>query len=408
MTIPDRLRLPLFVAFLGTFCFVLSGSPAASQEPTDDSLSTEPVPATDTLNLNALGSDELALLRAAALPGDEIDPWRQGSSSVEQWAIRTTANLSAQEVEFGRIGLETDAALARTDTSGRAYASTVNREAVVERRLRALVVDSFVNGEASALDQLTGSRDRLYIDAPIESATESLTAAQERLGRLVQVNRSIYLDRVTTYDDVAVEHRLQGYVVDEAEELDAAARRASLEHAASIRDRLNKTLEVSGEAPETVLVGGFRVAPEIAEPLQELLAAAASPTPPEPSEGDLDEGGNGPPLDPDGTEEPAPPPEPIIFGGWGYRSTQDQVNLRINHCGYSGYVIFDGPSIGCTPPTARPLHSEHEKGLAIDFTINGEILTSDSDAFRWLQENAATYGFFNLPSEAWHWSTTGH
>jgi len=50
----------------------------------------------------------------------------------------------------------------------------------------------------------------------------------------------------------------------------------------------------------------------------------------------------------------------------------------------------------------------HERGLAIDFTNNGRLISSRSDpAYVWLSANAGTYGLHNLPSEPWHWSTTG-
>jgi zinc D-Ala-D-Ala carboxypeptidase len=46
--------------------------------------------------------------------------------------------------------------------------------------------------------------------------------------------------------------------------------------------------------------------------------------------------------------------------------------------------------------------------LAIDFTHNGTIINSRASAgFRWLAEHAHLYGFFNLPSEPWHWSVNG-
>jgi D-alanyl-D-alanine carboxypeptidase len=51
----------------------------------------------------------------------------------------------------------------------------------------------------------------------------------------------------------------------------------------------------------------------------------------------------------------------------------------------------------------------HEQGLAIDFMWNGSIISSHSNAaYQWLDAHAATYGFYNLPSEAWHWSVNGH
>jgi LAS superfamily LD-carboxypeptidase LdcB len=66
------------------------------------------------------------------------------------------------------------------------------------------------------------------------------------------------------------------------------------------------------------------------------------------------------------------------------------------------------PASQCRPPTARPGTSQHEKGLAIDFTYNGRLIRSRSSAgYQWLAANAAAYGFKNLPSEPWHWSTTG-
>ena len=46
----------------------------------------------------------------------------------------------------------------------------------------------------------------------------------------------------------------------------------------------------------------------------------------------------------------------------------------------------------------------HERGLAIDFA---NCRTHDTRAFRWLDANAARFGFKNLPSEPWHWSTNG-
>ena len=85
-----------------------------------------------------------------------------------------------------------------------------------------------------------------------------------------------------------------------------------------------------------------------------------------------------------------------------------QIILRREHCGTSGYALFERPAGECNPPTARPGHSEHELGLAIDFIENGAVLNATSPGFVWLVEHGAEYGLINLPSEPWHWSTTGH
>jgi hypothetical protein len=93
--------------------------------------------------------------------------------------------------------------------------------------------------------------------------------------------------------------------------------------------------------------------------------------------------------------------------GGGYRDPEEQIALRREHCGTSDYAIYEMPSSQCSPPTARPGTSMHEQGLAIDFTCDGGTVSSDSSCFRWLSANAASYGLYNLPSEAWHWSTNG-
>ena len=98
----------------------------------------------------------------------------------------------------------------------------------------------------------------------------------------------------------------------------------------------------------------------------------------------------------------------ILLGGGGYRDSTKQVQLRIANCGSSDYAIWEMPPSRCSPPTARPGRSLHERGLAIDFTNNGRAInTRTSSAYKWLRDNARDYGFFNLPSEPWHWSTTG-
>ena len=98
----------------------------------------------------------------------------------------------------------------------------------------------------------------------------------------------------------------------------------------------------------------------------------------------------------------------LTFTGGGYRSPERQVELRRQHCGASYYAVYEMPSSQCSPPTARPGRSMHERGLAIDFDCGGELVSSHSDpCFQWLEANASRFGLYNLPSEAWHWSTNG-
>ena len=98
----------------------------------------------------------------------------------------------------------------------------------------------------------------------------------------------------------------------------------------------------------------------------------------------------------------------FTLGGGGYRSIESQIRLRRANCGTSDYAVWEMPASQCRPPTARPGLSQHELGLAIDFTLNGRVIRCrDCDVFRALAEIAPQFGFFNLPSEPWHWSTTG-
>ncbi len=128
---------------------------------------------------------------------------------------------------------------------------------------------------------------------------------------------------------------------------------------------------------DTTWVGGIEVATVIAGQVEALLAAAAA----------------------DG----------LVLTGSGYRNIEDQISIRREVCGPTDYDIWDKPSWECSPPVARPGRSNHEKGLAIDFTgPNGDLVrTQDSPTFAWLSVNAVRFGLYNLPSEPWHWSTTG-
>ena len=93
----------------------------------------------------------------------------------------------------------------------------------------------------------------------------------------------------------------------------------------------------------------------------------------------------------------------ITIGGGGYRGSAAQADLRRKN----GCPDLTSPSSTCRVPTAPLVNgkskSEHTKGLAIDVSN----CDRGSAKFNWLKANAARYGLKNLPSESWHWSTTG-
>ncbi|HMJ77433.1 MAG TPA: D-alanyl-D-alanine carboxypeptidase family protein [Iamia sp.] len=97
----------------------------------------------------------------------------------------------------------------------------------------------------------------------------------------------------------------------------------------------------------------------------------------------------------------------LSLSGGGWRSRAEQIALRKAHCGESHFAIYEMPSSQCSPPTAPPGSSKHERGLAVDFTHNGAVIQRGTRADAWLMANAPRYGLHNLPSEAWHYSVDG-
>jgi hypothetical protein len=95
----------------------------------------------------------------------------------------------------------------------------------------------------------------------------------------------------------------------------------------------------------------------------------------------------------------------VTLNGGGFRTYEEQLRLRsINGCN-----VPPGPSnSGCSPATAPPGKSQHERGLAIDFSGGGGAIGSGSSQFNWLKSNAVKYGYYNLAIEPWHWSTSGN
>jgi hypothetical protein len=97
------------------------------------------------------------------------------------------------------------------------------------------------------------------------------------------------------------------------------------------------------------------------------------------------------------------------LGGWGYRTGEQQIELRREHCGTSDYAINEMPSSQCSPPTARPGRSMHEQGLAVDFNWEGDGINSrDTFAWEYMNHLATANGLQNLESEPWHYSTNGN
>ena len=108
----------------------------------------------------------------------------------------------------------------------------------------------------------------------------------------------------------------------------------------------------------------------------------------------------------------------------GYRSVERQrtnferkINLYMNQ----GYSKVEATLLA-SEIVLMPATSEHNAGLAMDFGTNGNYTLDENfaktDAFRWLSENAADYGFIlryeehtqditKITYEPWHWRYVG-
>lgn len=305
-----------------------------------------------------------------------------------------------------------DQALAAVD-GAREVLSTASREVAVARsRLKRVAAESYISGPAAA-NLLLSSRDVNEVarrqvmaaaaaDARVrvvralaaaerravaaEAAARAALEASERAATAAREEMARYEEQRARQLDVLrlVEERLERTLA-EAAALAAIDRDLAAEVSgkdAALTDAVAGValpplppLPPTPAIPTTV-VGRIRIATSVADGLRRLLAAAA------------DAG--------------------IELSGGGYRDPAAQLALRQWNCGTTEYDLYERPASECAPPTARPGTSMHERGLAVDFTVGGKPIISETDAaFVWLAANAPSFGFFNLPGEPWHWSTTG-
>lgn len=95
----------------------------------------------------------------------------------------------------------------------------------------------------------------------------------------------------------------------------------------------------------------------------------------------------------------------------GLRTYQEQVQLFNSNCS----AQTSQTSGNCSPATAVPGLSNHEKGTAVDWGLNGQTFcfpnatcaAGANAGYDWFMKNAAQFGFHKLSSEAWHWSSDG-
>lgn len=315
-------------------------------------------------------------------------------AQVESWVAAQEQVVGAAQARL----VEANLAASRARAAEEAKADEL---AALEELMREIAVEAFITPRQVAAVGVLVDRDlhsALKADVMLRAKSDRDKAVAAALAETAQALRRLRVDADS-------EARLATRLAEEAASALSELHRAELEQAA-LAERIQTDLEATilavqdlggaeaeaavavqretaallarvsrASAVPLVDVRGFRVHADIAPALEGLLAEAER----------------------DG----------IVLGGWGHRTTQQQISLRRQHCGGDAGV-YDAPPSACSPPTAKPGTSMHELGLAIDFTHNGASIGSrSSPAFRWLAEHAPSYGFHNLPSEPWHWSVNG-
>ena len=91
----------------------------------------------------------------------------------------------------------------------------------------------------------------------------------------------------------------------------------------------------------------------------------------------------------------------------GYRTCDEQGNLRAMACGIGDYNLYQKPINLCLPPTEPAGRSLHNEGLAVDLACAGYGVFQYSPCYRWLKTASPAYHIAEHALEPWHWSTTG-
>ena len=362
--------------------------------------------AKSALNVNALKASDADIQAALADLNNNIE----GQSALLEESKRAVASAEAEQAAAEASEQAAISELATLHTSMKAQAIRAFVDGPTDDTLALLSAESLADAarektlrsvQASADLDATERYREVQEDLSIATQKSAAAAAKansrrqdvtERLARLesAQAEQEKFSDEVESRIESALaeadslsqlDGTLASQITGRQQEI---ARQLAAQRAAASRRGRSAPTPTGGDAPSLpntngagiVTVRGIRVDGSIAGNLDRLLGAAEAAG--------------------------------ISLSGGGYRDPSAQIATRRNNCGSSNYAIYQAPASSCSPPTARPGQSMHERGLAIDFTSGGSTLTRGSAAFGWMKANAGSFGFYNLPSEPWHWSTNGN
>jgi peptidoglycan hydrolase CwlO-like protein len=399
-------------------------------------------------------SERSEVQRKRAAVAAEIDALRATDQQVEAALRAIQANVEGRTAELRDAERESERAEAAVAAAAERVEAKRAEIAVLDRAVQQAVVAAYVNLNSSAglLEGLTASSigeaelkrsllearstDQLDLLDSLQRAREDLELAQvaaEEASRAAEGRRAQVADQLAQVTEAqAQQEAVVAQVQDRLEH-----RLAEADSLASLDAELSRQIEQEQRRIAEELARQ-RAAQEAAARAAARAAPAAPSAPARPATPSAPAAPSAP-----APAAPTPPPSISIVGsgsivsvrgiqvhrsiadqlaqllaaadaagislsGGGYRDPAGQIAVRRANCGTSNYAVYQMPASSCRPPTARPGTSMHEQGLAIDFTHGGRIIGSrSSPAFQWLAANASRYGFYNLPSEPWHWSVNG-
>jgi peptidoglycan hydrolase CwlO-like protein len=345
----------------------------------------------------------------------QLDALNADHARVEQALADLRANVAGQEAALADVRRQADQARAEADAARAAEAATVAHIEDLRAHLRTAAVTAYV-GSGQPEDLV--AQDTGTVPASDRLLREAYAAAQgTRTVTIVDglrvAEHDLGVQRATAEAATAEAERKAAEIDGRLAEL-RAARDQQKAFAAQVESRIDDNLTEAANLATVDKKLSDQIAAE---------AAAIARRVPAGGGGGVSRGPIGAPI-PLGTTHGitvaasivnqldamlnAADADGISFGGSGYRDPNQQVALRQQNCGSSQYDIYEKSPSQCRPPTARPGQSNHERGLAVDFTYGGSAIQSHSSpGWQWLNAHAGAYGFYNLASEPWHWSVDG-
>ena len=399
----ERFMRAIFGALL-TVCLVLVATVAQAQDGDEE-------------RLEELKAEREQIQADAAAQASLVDAATASADAVAVALDQLNAQVDLQEARLADAARAVAAAEALVALAEQRRGAVATEIRDLENTVAVLAIEAFVGDEDAAGNELT---DFLTSDDPSEAARRrSLVEFQtgnlaDSLDRLAALSVEIELIELERLEAVAAAERFQSDVLERTALLDDAYQ-AQVELVLAAESRLEARLaeaeyfkEIDAEVAADIRAEEEAIAKRIREEAARRAAAAAAQlnaNRPPPAGADDMVNAEGffvhrDVADAVGRMIRAARADGVELTGYSFRSPQRTAELRvINGCP----DVYTASPSSCRIPTARPGTSMHERGLAIDF----RSCWRGSDCFTWLSSNAASYGYFNLPSESWHWSTNG-